>query len=154
MTYDKIRPLVMGQQRMIDAIGRLDPSQTIYNGWTISDVVAHLIGWDELVIRLIEEVTEKGRNEFVRIVTVDSYNLRSVEKRRDLSLKEVANQYVTVRQALLGLLVETPDDLLTTEIELPWGELGSIDSLLGIWIEHEREHLEEINEMMEKGKAK
>lgn len=148
---EKIKTMVMAQQKMIDAVAKIDPKLEIYPGWCISEVIAHLIGWDELAIALVTELNQKGKNERIMIDTIDLYNRQSVKKRKALSLKEIINQYVSVRLSLLGLLQKTPIKTLAMDADLPWGDEGSVLQVLDIWIDHEAEHLDELIERLAKG---
>lgn len=56
--------------------------------WSVKDVVAHLIFWDEELLRSIEALLKGDRPAFLD-EDWDSLNARAVEKRVDQSLEEM-----------------------------------------------------------------
>src|SRR5574341_2007231 len=54
----------------------------IYPGWTIKDVLAHVIGWDQRVLKTLPLMLQNRASE-VASVEVDDFNRESVNAWRD-----------------------------------------------------------------------
>ncbi len=125
----------------------IDTEWEIYPGWTIKHVLAHITGWDDAALEAIRAHQEgrKPRSDAAR--GIDFYNQKSVETRAGLDYRQVVAEWEHVRGELKALLTELPPEMFAVEILFPWGGQGTIPSLVGIWIAHEKEHADEIETM-------
>jgi hypothetical protein len=69
--------------------------------WTIKDVVAHLIGWDEEAVRVIPEVLVSDKDPwFLNVGNYDEFNKKSVLKYEKLRPNELLNKLQEVENIL------------------------------------------------------
>ena len=84
--------LKYGREVLFDAIEGLSyrelTEEEIYEGWTIKDVLAHIIGWDEQVIKNLELI-KAGHADKVSNPDVDEHNHDSMETWHDTSWSSV-----------------------------------------------------------------
>jgi uncharacterized damage-inducible protein DinB len=115
----------------------------IYEGWTIKDVLAHVIGWDQRVLKTLPLMLQNRASE-VASVEVDDFNRESVQSWRDKSLAEVLSEVQSTHQRILEILV----GLDHKEIDMRRERHGRIITIrsyvIDVMIEHDREHAAEI----------
>ena len=118
----------------------------IYIGWGLKDLLAHMSGWDDVVI---EALHAHKNNEAVstRVTTgIDAYNAKTVTTRKSLTLGQVKKEWKTTRENLVQALDDLPDEKFNQPLTFPWGEKGTVAYLIEIFVEHEEfhgKHLEE-----------
>lgn len=142
-----ISDLKYGRARLLQAIEGLSRRELtelpIYEGWTIKDVLAHVIGWDQRVLRTLPLMLQNRASE-VASVEVDDFNRESVQSWRDKSLAEVLSEIHSTHQRILEILV----GLDHKEIDMRRERHGRIITIrsyvIDVMIEHDREHAAEI----------
>lgn len=115
----------------------------IYEGWTIKDVLAHVIGWDQRVLRTLPLILQNRASE-VASVEVEAYNQQSLNAWRDKSLAEV----MAAVQATHHQILEIIGSLDHMEIDLRRERNERIITIrsyvIDIMIEHDHRHTAEI----------
>ncbi|MCL4303903.1 MAG: DinB family protein [Anaerolineae bacterium] len=142
-----ISDLKYGRTRLLQAIEGLSRRELtelpIYEGWTIKDVLAHVAGWDQRVLRTLPLMLQNRASE-VASVEVDDFNRESVQSWRDKSLAEVLSEVQSTHQQILEILA----GLDHKEVDMRRERHGRIITIrsyvIDVMIEHDREHAAEI----------
>jgi uncharacterized peroxidase-related enzyme len=117
----------------------------IYGEWTIKDVLAHVIGWDERVIKTLPLMLAHRASE-IPDVEVDAHNRQSVAAWRDKSLAEVIVAIKATHRQIMQVLSKL-DDLEIDMRRERYGRVITIRSyVVDVMMEHEREHALEIEQ--------
>ena len=122
----------------VDAIPGQRRLETAMGEWSVKDVVAHLIGWQDGYAAALEAAAGGERPSIPGYEDDDSYNARSVDAARGDSWEQVMGQLRTSREryeaAIRGLRA-LPEDR--------WAA-GRTLHRLSQMSTHEREHIAEI----------
>ena len=117
----------------------------IYEKWTIKDVLAHLIGWDQRVIETLPLLLQNRAGE-IPSVEVEEHNRASVQAWRDKPLAEVRARLESVHQQILSMI----SSLDHIEIDMRRERNGRFVTIrsyvIDIMTEHERRHAAEIEQ--------
>jgi hypothetical protein len=132
--------LKAARQPLESLLPKTPTDKEIYAGWTIKELLAHMSGWDDVII---EALRAHARGEPVSPTVstgINAYNARIVSTREGLSLEHVIQEWRATRQALLRALKDLPDEKFNLALTFPWGETGTVAYLIEIFIEHEEDH--------------
>lgn len=148
MEKNVLDPLI---QRMINArssietlIPRIDPCREIYPGWTLKDLLAHITGWDEVVVLTLNSHLTGEPPSIPPILNLNTYNAHSVSSRKDLSFPDVFKEWRLIRSNLMSILEQFPHENSLDPILVPWGGDLTITSLVKIFCEHEQIHCNDL----------
>ena len=72
----------------------------------------------------------------------------SVAARKDLSVQQSRVAYDAARLRLIQLMHELPSEMLTQKYPAPWGGLCTIPSIVRVFVSHEQEHAQHIEEIL------
>ncbi len=143
-------------QRLDDArydlevlLPRVDPSKEIYPDWTIRQLLAHLTGWDDSTIDSLRAHLAGEPPATPADRGIDEYNARTVSSRQDLDLEHVLKECLKTRQVLRKIVQEMPEDKFAEQLVVAWGEKGTVAQLIDTFIEHEKEHAEDIRRWLQ-----
>jgi len=120
----------------------IDTHLEIYPGWTIKEVLAHLAGWDDATIMALNAFVAHDPPPTPASIGLDAYNEQTVEQRHSLDYRQIVEVWELIREQLLKVLANVPEEMLTAKIVSPWGDLVTVEQLVNIMINHEREHSE------------
>lgn len=81
---------------------------------TFHDLLAHVIGWWEEGLWIITGILEDPNFAWEERDT-DSYNLELIEKYRSWKKEDLLLHYENVREAILNLVAELPEDVLSNK---------------------------------------
>ncbi len=87
----------------------------------------------------LNSIPERNCNELVRIL-----------KHEAIPYEVTQREWEASRTELLDLLGKITNEQLHTLFVLPWGQNGSIEDPVDIFVEHEETHAKEIREIIEK----
>jgi hypothetical protein len=118
----------------------IDIHMQIYPGWTIKEVLAHLAGWDDATILALEAFVTGDPPPTPAVRGFDFYNAQTVAERATLNYEQIVREWELVREHLLPILDNIPDEKLSATIVSPWGPHVTIADLIAIMSEHEEEH--------------
>ena len=115
----------------------------IYEGWTIKDVLAHIVGWDQRTLKTLPLMLQNRASD-IPGVEVEEHNQESLAAWRDKSLAEVLAAMKSTHQQILGLLSAVD----SVEIDLRRQRNGRIITIrsyvIDVMMEHDRHHAMEI----------
>lgn len=127
---------------------QVDPHLEIYPGWTIKEVLAHLTGWDDATIFTLQAYAANEPVSMTAMRGIDYYNSQTVEERKELGYDQVVREWEWVRGQLIPIIDRLTDKELATTVVTPWGTIISIEGLIRIMIDHEKEHAGIIQERL------
>jgi hypothetical protein len=126
----------------------IDPEKEIFRGWTIKDLLAHISGWDDTTIDSLRAHVAGREPVITAGQGINEYNCRTVASRKDLDYTHVLNEWRLNRQILRTIIKEMPDENFSIPLTLPWGQKGTVTSIVDIFHEHEEEHAKELLEWL------
>ena len=134
------------RERMRRALAGIDPSLGIYPLWTVKELLAHLAGWDDATILALQALQAGNEPPLLAMRGIDFYNAQTVAERAELNYDQIVKEWEMVREQLVKLLNELPDELISKRAVTPWGAIMPVASLVQIMIDHEEEHAEVVEE--------
>lgn len=126
---------------LIDEIGA---QAEVYPNWQVKELLAHITGWDELLINVLNAYLENQPPVMLVDKGLDEFNARVVSQRAALSYEAVCQEWESTRENLKRLVRSIPAERFEEELVMPWGQQGKIKDFIRIFSHHEIEHEEEI----------
>lgn len=132
-------------RRKLAALAEQAPvGKYIYPGWTIKELLAHVSGWDDVVIEALR-AHAKGEPVSTTVTRgINAYNAQTVSSRETLDLEHTIAEFHATRAALIQALRDLPDEKFNQALTFPWGEIGTVAYLIEIFAEHEEYHSDHI----------
>jgi hypothetical protein len=128
----------------------LDTQLEIYPEWTIKELLAHLAGWDDATILALQAHSRGETPPMLAMRGITFYNAQTVGERANLNLSQIIREWEMVREQLLAILTDLPDEKLNDTIVSPWGQPLTVAELVKIMADHEEEHAEAIQELVKR----
>jgi uncharacterized protein (TIGR03083 family) len=144
-----IRQLDAARDELRAVLEDVDTQMTIYPGWTIKHVLAHITGWDDASTASLRAHASGEDAGAPASRGINYYNAESVATREALSYAHVVKECELAREELKTILEEMPPEKYRELMLFPWGDRGRIAELVTIFVEHEVEHAEEIRNLIE-----
>ncbi len=141
---DKSRRLF---QALVD---KMDREAIIYPLWTIKQVLAHLTGWDDATTSSLRAHAGGQDPATPAVEGIDFYNAHSVSTREELDYDHTYREWKLAREELKTAIRNLPPEKFKQKLIYPWGGLGTVSKLVAIMYDHEAEHAEEIEKLIEK----
>jgi hypothetical protein len=116
--------------------------EKLFDQWSLKDVIAHLIGWDEHFIKELDNL-QKNQTEKSIWVTVPDQNKKSIAKYQKTNFEDLVKIYRQTSQKLTKILINLPLDLQNQPL-FPNKKSRTPSKYLAIWIKHLGDHLSEI----------
>jgi hypothetical protein len=145
-----INSLQDSRQKLEELLGKVNKVDEIYPGWTIKDLLAHIAGWDEVVLNALIAHASGEMPVVTAKNGLNQFNLESVQKRKEFSYEKVIAEFEGLRQKVLETILTMPGNKLSEPFISPWGQKLTISDLVDIFSEHELEHAEDIHRWLEK----
>ena len=132
--------------KSIQGLSKRELTETpIYGAWTLKDVLAHVVGWDQRVLKTLPLMLQNRANE-VAGVEVETYNRQSVSAWRDKPFNEVLRTIESTHLQILDII----SSLDHVEIDMRRDRKDRIITIrsyiIDIMAEHERQHAAEIQQ--------
>lgn len=143
-----IERLEQSRRAMQRALSSVDAQREICPGWTTREILAHIAGWDEVGTSTVRAHSAGKTPPPLEIRGIDAYNEALIYKCEALTYEEVVQCWRSARREFVHALADTPPEKLRERAQFPWGETGNITRLVSILAEHEREHADEILELV------
>jgi uncharacterized peroxidase-related enzyme len=142
-----ISDLEFGRSQLLKAIDGLSQRELtempIYPGWTVKDVLAHIIGWDYWVLRTLPLMLQNRADE-VPSVEADEFNQQAVKTWGDKPMADLLIEVKETHRRIMDII--SGIDLI--EIDLRRERLGRVVTIrsyvIDVMVEHERKHAVEI----------
>lgn len=143
-----IEILVRSRAKMVAHLEEIDKNREIYPLWTIREMLAHLSGWDDAVIAFIHSLLEGSVPATPADRGIDAYNEETVATREGLDYDHIYREYIETRKTVLALLEKVPEEKITMEYTLPWGDQGTLVGIVHTFGSHEEEHAEDVAKIL------
>ena len=132
--------------KSIEGLSQREMTETpIYEGWTVKDVLAHIIGWDQRTLQTLPLMLQNRADE-VTGVEVEEHNQESIVAWRDKPLAEVLAVMKSTHQQIMEILAKADH----VEIDLRRERNGRIITIrsyvIDVMMEHDRKHALEIEQ--------
>jgi uncharacterized damage-inducible protein DinB len=111
--------------------------------WTVKDVMAHMLSWDEEILRTAEHWTVERPWQYGAHYD-DEWNESEVAKRAEMDVIALADGLATCQRKLMQLFDQLSDQDLGTMSLAPWGERMSLLSFLHEMALHNSTHRENL----------
>jgi hypothetical protein len=147
---DLIVKLENARSRLNSAIERMSPHAEIYPAWRFKQLMDHITGWDELLASSFRTHSRGDPPIMLEDRGIDRYNEESIVARKELSLESSRQAYDEARLEVLEALHVMPPEKRNQKFLSPWGELCSISSVVKIFISHEMDHADDLEELVNK----
>ena len=147
---DLIAKMENARGQLNAALYKVPQDTEIYPTWKIKQLMDHITGWDVLVVAAFRA---HSRGDILgRVVKdgIDQYNADSVKDRKSLSLAQSRQAYDDARADVIRAMREIPDVKLTEKFKPPWGGMCTVASVVRIFVSHEIEHAEQVENSMKK----
>ncbi len=148
-----VSDLNFGRAKLLQAIEGLSQRELtqlpIYGDWTIKDVLAHVLGWDQRVLRTLPLMVQNRASE-VPSVEVDEYNAESVAAWRERTLAEVLVEVESTHRQILDFISTLDHKEIDTRRERHGQTITIRSYVIDVMTEHERQHAAEIEQWRRK----
>lgn len=141
--------LEASRDEVVGGLDGLDLSAGVYEGgWNGRQLVAHIASMEWTYPRILElpAVTdEEAARPRDTSVTVDDYNHRQVEKRDDVPVDDLIEEFVRNRARTIEAVAAYPEEEFARRVRSAGGTVGSLgDVLWFVAVEHVRGHLADL----------
>jgi hypothetical protein len=134
--------------RLETYLPKIAPGKEIYPGWDIKDILAHIAGWDEAILKTLQaHVTDKKQVITVK-EGINNYNRQSVAARKGFEYKKILEEFHELRRLILDIIAGMTDAKLAQPFTSPWGQEVTVKDLVNIFSEHEDEHAEDLHQWL------
>jgi hypothetical protein len=136
------------RSRIEELLPLIDNQKEIYPGWTITDLLAHMTGWDDATIDSLRSHVIERLPSVPEIRNLDEYNALSVSSREDLDYDHVLKEWRHARKVLRTMIEQLPEEKFFSPVIVPWGEKVPVTYLVDMFREHEQDHIKDILEWL------
>ena len=141
--------LEASRDEVVDGLDGLDLSGGVYEGgWNGHQLLAHLASMEWTYPRVLElpaATDEEAARPRDTSVSVDDYNRRQVERRRDVPVDELVAEFVRNRARTIEAVEAHPEQDLARRVRSAGGTVGPLaDVLWFVAVEHVRGHLADL----------
>jgi uncharacterized damage-inducible protein DinB len=142
-----------GRSSLMEAIEGLSHRELtqapIYDHWTIKDILAHIIGWDQRVIKILPLIVQDQAN-LIPGVEVEEQNQQAVAQWRDRSMAEVLMALRATHRQIVDFIGQLDYPQIDMRHERD-GRIITIRSyVIQIMVDHELQHAVEIEQWCKK----
>jgi hypothetical protein len=134
-------------EKMRAVLPGIDCCMEIYPNWTIKEMLAHLVGWDDATAMTLRAFGAGQPTSRLAVRGIDAYNAQIVAERADLQYEQIVREWELVREQLKAILNDLPAERLGDMIVSPWGPVMTVARLVAIIAYHEVEHAVVVQEL-------
>ena len=137
------------RDEVVTGLEGLDLSAGVYEGgWNGRQLLAHVASMEWTYPRILElpaATEEEAARPRDTSVSVDDYNRRQVERRADVPVEALVEEYVRNRARTIAAVASCPDEDLARRVRSAGGTVGPVaDVLWFVAVEHVRGHLADL----------
>lgn len=114
--------------------------------WTVREVMAHLLSWDEEILRTVEHWSDERPWQQDALYD-DEWNETEVAARAEMTVDELAEGLLVNNRKLLHLFDTLGDQELATLGSAPWGERMALVSFLYEMAQHNATHRVDVQKL-------
>lgn len=140
---------------ILACLDEIDRNRKIYPLWTVREVLAHLSGWDDAIEETLRAFLtgEVAQISPAAARGVDVYNAETVHTREGLDYDHIYREFLASRERVLALARSFPPQKMSAIMPFVWGESGTLEELLNVFIAHEYEHAADMRAFIAKHQA-
>ena len=116
----------------------IDGTEITIDEWMPKDILAHIAGWEPLVLRSLQE------NHAHDISDTDPINHRMAEEAAKKSVDEMWKRYAKGRQAVINTVETMSDAQLAQQFDNPESWSDSVYNWIRVFPEHDLDHAREL----------
>lgn len=139
--------LKLSREALLQSVEKLTQREAtrleIYEGWTVKDVLAHIIGWDQRAVQNLDLLLT-GRGDEIPPVDAQTYNQQMVEAWRDKPFGEVLFTVEAGHNQLLDALAAMGEVEIDTRRSRQSKTVTIRSYIIHMVLEHDAAHLEDI----------
>jgi hypothetical protein len=147
-----LQALESSHAAMMAQLDEVDKQRKIYPLWTIREIVAHLSGWDDAAIGFVNALLKGETPPVPAPRGPNVYNEETVSTREGLSYDHIVREYVNTRAKLITVVRQMTEEMVAQESVLPWGDKGSLESIVQVFGPHEMEHAMDVKKIIAENK--
>jgi hypothetical protein len=141
--------LEASRDEVVGGLDGADLATGVYEGgWNGRQLVAHIASMEWTYPRILELPTatdEEAARPRDTSVTVDDYNRRQVERRDDVAIGDLIDEFVRNRTRTIAAVAAHPEEEFDRRVRSAGGTVGSLaDVLWFVAVEHVRGHLADL----------
>jgi hypothetical protein len=141
--------LEASRDEVVNGIDGIDLSTGVYEGgWNGHQLLAHIASMEwtyPKILELPEATDEEAERPRDTSVTVDDYNRRQVERRADVAVGELVDEFVSNRARTIAAVTAHPEEGFARRVRSAGGTVGTVaDVLWFVAVEHVRGHLADL----------
>ena len=141
--------LESSRDEVVDGIAGIDLSIGVYEGgWSGLGLLAHIASMEWTYPRILELPTatdEEAARPRDTSVSVDDYNRRQVERRANLPVGDLVDEFVRNRARTIEAVEACPEESFDRRVRSAGGTVGTVtDVLWFVAVEHVLGHLEDL----------
>jgi hypothetical protein len=143
-----INQLIQSREKLHRIISEI-PSREIdarklEGSWNAKDILGHITAWDITLLNPLKKLASDGSFVPEEIPDGERYNLQQAEIRRDRELSVIIEELEQVRQEILKIGKQLPEQYFERIYPAPWGGEDTLAGMINGLAWHENEHLESI----------
>lgn len=139
-----IQQLDEAHTAMHKILDEVEPNKELYPTWTIKEILAHIIGWDEVSETALRAHARDEEAGTPAARGIDHYNAHSVSTRQALSYDQIVKEWAFSREQFKQAILDLTDEKMGESLLFPWGQTGTVAQIVEIMARHEIEHAEEL----------
>lgn len=144
MKNEYIKQLETAHQRLLKVLDLIPDNRKIIDQWSKKEIMAHIAGWYEEGVEGTPQILN-GEKPTSFSVSVNGYNKRSVERRKNMTIDQLSNEMVKLHNQWVKLIKALGENQIT---DFYGTKLGKKDINL-LWmineaISHDNTHAEEL----------
>lgn len=130
--------------KSIEALDTIEMEKSVMDGWSIKDILVHIIEWDRRSIKDAKDLLQNREVDQAHWINPDEFNSKAVEKYRATLVPQVIDDLARVTQEAVEFLSATPEEELFRKRHFEYkGEKISVAWILS-YPEHDVEHANQI----------
>jgi len=147
---DLLEKLDDARQKVANLLAEAEkyPENEIYPGWKLREMLAHMTGWDDAIVASLRAHVSGIQPGTPADRGIDEYNASTVTTREALEYGHIRMEWQQTREIVKNLILDMPDENFQKSLILPWGEKGTVEYLVRIFVHHEHEHADDIAEWL------
>jgi len=116
----------------------------IFPGWTLKEILAHMTGWDDVIIRCLHAHSTGNETDTPSIRSINAYNAEVIQTCKTADYEHTRKDWESRRETLMELIRDLPADRIATPFAFPWGGTGTVADVVKIFVHHEKSHARDI----------
>lgn len=116
--------------------------------WTVRGIVVHLEASEKAMLTMAQIMVTKEGYDF-KPYDRNELNQERIDKRAGISLREIADRWMSTRDEMIAYAVGLSDEELAYEGTEPyWGDITT-RTVFEVAVEHTRQHLDSVRAVLE-----